>query len=178
MRNVHRRDAETQRDQNIGNFVGSVCTDFRSLFSSPRVSASLRLIFIALVFSGCSIPNLEKPECTQSRDAVKRFYSFHFGNDMRPSPDNLKVREQFLTIELIKTLAGSSETKMDYFTATDDYPKAFRVGECKAESIDKTSFQVVLLWRDDNRSEQKEVYADTVKTGGKWLINAVSAVRP
>ena len=110
MRNVHRRDAETQRDQNIGNFVGSVCTDLCSFLSSLRVSASLRLIFIALVFSGCSVPNLEKAECTQSRDAVKRFYSFHFGNDMRPSPENLKVREQFLTSELIKTLAGSSET--------------------------------------------------------------------
>ena len=136
------------------------------------------LLLTAYCSLSCSVPNLEKTECTQSRDAVKRFYSFHFGNDMRPSPDNLKVREQFLTSELIKTLAGSSEVKKDYFTATDDFPKAFRVGECKAESIDKTSFQVVLLWRDDNRSEQKEVNVDAVNTGGKWLINAVSAARP
>ena len=178
MKNVHRRDVETQRDQNVGNFVGSVCTVLCSFLSSLRVSASLRLIFIALVFSGCSVPNLEKTECAQSRDAVKRFYSFHFGNDMRPSPETLKVREQFLTGELMKSLAGSGDVKKDYFTATDDYPKAFRVGECKAESIDKTSFQVVLLWRDDNRSEQKEVNVDAVNTGGKWLINAVSAIRP
>jgi hypothetical protein len=92
---------------------------------------------------------------------------------MHPSAENLKTREQFLTSELIGTLSGSTETAKDYFTATENYPKAFRVGSCTSESDDKAILQVVLLWRDDTKSEQKEVKVETVKTGDKWLINKV-----
>ncbi|MFT3745009.1 MAG: hypothetical protein QM785_12040 [Pyrinomonadaceae bacterium] len=104
---------------------------------------------------------------------MKRFYSFHFGNDMTPSPESLKAREKFLTSELVKTLSASTEQKRDYFTATDDYPKAFRVGECTAESSDKVTLQVVLLWRNEARSEQKEVKAEAIKAADNWLINKV-----
>ena len=34
-----------------------------------------------------SIPNLEQPECTDSRFVVKEFYSYHFGNEMKFSED-------------------------------------------------------------------------------------------
>ncbi|MEQ1606789.1 MAG: hypothetical protein ABL999_18145 [Pyrinomonadaceae bacterium] len=121
----------------------------------------------------CTVPNLEKPECTAGRDVVKRFYSFHIGNDMSPSPENLKAREKFLTSGLFQELSASKEQKRDYFTATDDYPKAFRVGECKADSNDTVTLQVVLLWRSDTRTEQKEVKAEAVKSGDNWLINKV-----
>ena len=141
----------------------------RSFFSVVSVAC----LFLFL-FSSCSIPSLEKPQCTEARDAVKRFYSFHFGNDMRPSPENLKARAQFLTSELIKVLSASSETSRDYFTATENYPKAFRVGSCSSDSNDKVTLQVLLLWRDDTKSEQKEVHVETVKTGDAWLINKVS----
>lgn len=134
----------------------------------------LCILSCALFISSCSIPSLEKAECTAGRDIVKRFYSFHFGNEMRPSPENLKAREQFLTDDLFKVLSGSGEAKKDYFTATEDYPKAFRVGECTVDSADRATLQVVLLWRDDSRSEQKEVRVETVQTGGKWLIDKVS----
>jgi len=93
---------------------------------------------------------------------------------MHPSPENLKAREQFLTRELIKVLSASSETSRDYFTATENYPKAFRVGSCSSDSNDKVTLQVLLLWRDDTKSEQKEVHVETVKTGDAWLINKVS----
>ena len=139
---------------------------------------NLRLLFCilscALFISSCSIPSLEKPECTAGRDVVKRFYSFHFGHDMSPSPENLKAREPFLTDDLINLLSGFGDVKKDYFTATEDYPKAFRVGECTVDSTDRATLQVVLLWRDDNRSEQKEVRVETVQTSGKWLIGKVS----
>ncbi|MBK8464805.1 MAG: hypothetical protein IPL32_03160 [Chloracidobacterium sp.] len=92
---------------------------------------------------------------------------------MRPSAENLKAREQFLTSELISSLSASTETAKDYFTATENYPKAFRVGECKLESDDKATLQVLLLWRDDTKSEQKEVHVEAVKVGDKWLINKV-----
>jgi hypothetical protein len=135
----------------------------------------LCILHFALCISSCSVPNLEKPQCTAARDAVKRFYSFHFGNDIHPSLENLKARDQFLTTELVTSLSKSNETATDYFTSTEDYPKAFRVGECTAESGVKVTLQVLLLWRDDIRNDQKEVKVEAVKTADKWLINKVVA---
>ena len=139
-----------------------------------RTKISICLLIAACYQLSCTIPNLEKPECTAGRDVVKRFYSFHFGNDMSPSLEGLKVREKFLTNRLFQELSALSEQKRDYFTATDNYPKAFRVGECKAESQDRVTMQVVLLWKTETSSEQKEVQAEAVKTGDAWLINKVS----
>jgi hypothetical protein len=93
---------------------------------------------------------------------------------MRPSEDNLKVSERFLSTDLFNRLSGSNETAVDYFTQTADYPKAFRVGVCTANSNDKVIMQVLMLWRDDQRTEQKEVRVEMLKTGDKWLINNVS----
>ncbi|MEO6655800.1 MAG: hypothetical protein ABIO36_06920, partial [Pyrinomonadaceae bacterium] len=120
------------------------------------------ILYVAYCISACSIPNLEKPQCMAARDNVKRFYSYHFGNDMHPSPENLKARQAFLTSELIKSLLDSNETAKDYFTATDNYPKAFRVGECKLDADDRVTLQIVLLWRDETKSEQKEVHVETI----------------
>ena len=132
------------------------------------------ILYCLFCLSSCSVPNLEKPQCAAGRDVVKRFYSFHFGNEMSPSVKNLEAREKFLTSGLFQELSGSHEEKRDYFTATDDYPRAFRVGECTALSEDKAMLQVVLLWRNDVRTEQKEVKVEAVKSGDKWLINAVN----
>ena len=122
---------------------------------------------------GCSIPNLEKPECIAVRQTVREFYSYHFGNDMKPSEENLRQREKFLTAELKQNLAVQNDSKIDYFTQTGDYPKAFRVGGCEVASSDKTIFDVVLFWKDDTRTEQREVKVETVKQNEKWLINKV-----
>jgi len=124
--------------------------------------------------SGCSIPNLEKSECTQARDVVKQFYSFHFGNDMHPTAENLKLRERFLTPGLAAILAASNEPAIDYFTATAEYPKAFRLGACTVGTGENATVQVLLFWRDDERSVQKEVKAEAVKSGDKWLIDKVT----
>ena len=120
----------------------------RSAISNKQLVLRKRLLFtsclllIAYCLSACSIPNLEKPECAGARDVVKRFYSFHFGNDMRPSAENLKRRQAYLTPELFKELSAKPETKQDYFTATEDYPRAFRVGACKDASADRVTMQV------------------------------------
>jgi hypothetical protein len=124
--------------------------------------------------SSCSIPNLESPKCTAARDAVVRFYSFHFGNDMHPGAENLEARRRFLTDELYRSLSGSQEGQRDYFTDSDNYPKAFRVGSCKAGEDASATLQVLLLWKDDNASRQEEVKVETVEKGGTWLINKVS----
>jgi len=121
----------------------------------------------------CSIPNLEKPECTEARQTVREFYSFHFGNDMKLSKENLQKRERFLTDGLKQNLAAQAESPKDYFTTTDDYPKAFRIGDCKVAGENKVVFQVVLFWKDDSRSEQREIRVETVKRNDKWLIDKV-----
>src|SRR6266404_3546674 len=87
------------------------------------------ILHFALCISSCSIPSLESPQCAEARDTVKQFYSFHFANDMHPSPENLKFRERFLTPEFYKTLVATESTKTDVFTASDDPPKTFKIGK-------------------------------------------------
>src|SRR6187399_3498178 len=87
------------------------------------------LLFFIFNFSffiaSCSLPNLESNDCTQARDLVKKFYSFHFGNEMRLSPETLKAREKFLTPELYRSLSSLPESNTDYFTASDELPRTF-----------------------------------------------------
>ena len=129
---------------------------------------------LLLAFStACSIPNLDKPQCAASRETVKEFYSYHFGSDMKPSKENLQASGKFLSDELKRSLAAQSETAIDYFTATDDYPKAFRVGNCEVVDDDKTVFQIVFFWKTDTRNEQREVKVETIKQNDQWLINKV-----
>ena len=125
----------------------------------------------------CSIPNLESPECIEARTAIREFYSFHLGNDMKPSAENLKLREKFLSKEMIKTLSASSETAKDYFTATSDFPKASRIGGCEAVSPAKTVFEVLLFWKDDARDEQRKIKVEAVKENDKWLVDKVSEAK-
>lgn len=119
------------------------------------------------------MPNLAEPECTASRGVVKEFYSYHFGNEMRFSQENLKPREKFLTPEFVKSLQVL-QTENDPFTTNNtDFPKAFRIGKCEVAAPDKTIFEVVLFWRDDTRSEQKIIKAEVIKQNEKWLINKI-----
>lgn len=146
-------------------------SNFKSFFFELKISSIFLILFV--VFQACSVPNLEKPECRESRDIVKKFYSFHFGNDMLPSADNLKAREKFLSPKLFDELKNQTETKRDYFTQTDDYPKAFRVGGCEIVSDKQTIFEVVLFWKTETRSEQRTVKVETFKENENWLIEKV-----
>lgn len=152
----------------------------KSVVSGQRLVVSrIKISFFCLLSSvfclvSCSVPNLENPVCNESRQAVKDFYSFHFGGDMKPSEENLELRGKFLTDELKQELLNQLGGTKDYFTATDDYPKAFRVGSCAVENENKTVFQVVLFWRDDTRSQQKEIKVETIKQNDEWLINKIS----
>jgi hypothetical protein len=92
---------------------------------------------------------------------------------MKLSNENIKLRERFLTDDLKQNLAARSDSKTDYFTATDDYPKAFRVSSCEVMNENKTVFEVVLFWKDDARSEQREIKVETVRQNDNWLINKV-----
>ena len=132
------------------------------------------LLFVSSIFlSACSIPNLEKPECVESREIVKQFYSFHFGNDMNFNLENLKQRKKFLSENLFEELKVQTETAKDYFTQTDDYPKAFRVGGCEVLTADKTILEILIFWKTETRTEQRTLKVETIKTNGEWLIDKV-----
>jgi hypothetical protein len=105
---------------------------------------------------------------------MRHFYSFHFGNDMRPTPENLKLRKPFLTPELASSLEQAPATAQDYFTETEQAPKTFKIGTCQSNDATHAVFQVQLYWRDDIETVQKEVHAEAVKIGDKWLINKVT----
>jgi hypothetical protein len=138
-----------------------------------RFFLALCLLIAAGAALSCSIPNLEEPECTAARGAVKEFYSYHFGGEMRFSPENLKAREKFLTPELIATLQKTTG-EADVFTVNStDYPKAFRVGACRVAAPDKTSVEVILFWKDDVRSEQKTISVEAVRRNEQWLVNRI-----
>lgn len=144
---------------------------FKVICSKPR--CAIFCLLIAFYVSACSIPNLEKPECTAARQTLKEFYSLHFGSDMQPSEDYLKKREKFLTADWRNFVSKNLQNKYDYFTLTEDYPKAFRTGECEVAEPNRTVFQVIFFWKDDTRTEQRETRVETVKENGKWLINGV-----
>jgi hypothetical protein len=145
-----------------------------SVIGLRKVFLSYCFLFVAFCSLNCNIPNLEKTECSEARQPVKELYSFHFGNDMKPSKENLQLREKFLTGELKQQLEKQTEGAKDYFTATEDYPKAFRIGGCNViEPNKKLNLQVLLFWKDDNRNEQREVKVEVIKENDKWLINRV-----
>lgn len=132
------------------------------------------IVYLASGISGCSIPNLESPQCAAASDGVKQFYSYHFGNDMRPSSENLKGRERFLTPDLYRELSAGSASNVDYFTGSDTPPKTFKVAQCTAEGNDKADIHVQIYWREDPKVTQKEVHVEAVKSGDSWLVNKVS----
>lgn len=131
-------------------------------------------IVLVLLAGACSIPSLEDPQCTAARNSLREFYSFHFGNDMKMSPENLKLREKFLSPELYRTLSALPAGDTDYFTQTADLPKTFRVGTCKLESPDKALLQVLLFWKTETRSEQRSLNVEEVRENDSWLVNKVS----
>ena len=134
----------------------------------------LQFVLIISIFNfGCSVPNLEQAECDEARETVKQFYSTHFGSGLKPNSENLKKSEGFLTPRLFDELTKQNEPAKDYFTQTDDYPKAFRVGGCDVVSENKTVFEILLFWKDDTRNDQREIKVETVKETEKWLIDKV-----
>lgn len=131
------------------------------------------MALIAICLSGC-IKSLETPECTEARDTVKKFYSYHLDSLFNPNAETVREREEFLTDELKQKLQDTTAT--DYFTQTaGDFPKAFRVGECETIAPNRAAFEVLLFWKTDTRSEERRIRVEAVKENEKWLIDKVSA---
>jgi len=145
------------------------------IFSVSQFTGLIFILSFGFLISGCgvSVPSLETPECTAAKPNVKSLYSYHFDNDMKPSAENLKMHERFLSKELFAKLSASKENAIDYFTQTENYPKAFRIGGCQTVSADKAVFEIALLWRDGERSEERKIKVESVKENGSWLVNKV-----
>lgn len=137
--------------------------------------AMLFISVISVAGFGCGVPNLESPECTEARVAVKQFYSFHFGNDMRPSAENFKLRERFFSKRFYSMLAVATESDVDPFTMTREFPRTFKIGECKEMSPASVDFQIQLYWRDDEQTVQQEVMAKVIRENGPWLVDNVGS---
>jgi hypothetical protein len=139
------------------------------------------ILYCALCIAACSVPNLESSECSEARDAAKRFYSFHFGNDMKPSLENLKLRERFLTDQYFSRLMDAQnaggDAEHDPFTPYSEkgLPRTFKIGKCREISDTVVDLQVQFYWRDDNSTEQKELHAEMVRTSGVWLLERTSS---
>mgnify|MGYP003382221551 CR=1 FL=1 len=136
---------------------------------------ALCIVHCAFFIASCSIPNLESAECVEARDSARQFYSFHFGNEMRPTAENFKARERYLTPRYFAALANYPDNEHDPFTLTKDYPRTFKLAECKAASPDSIDLKIQLYWRDDLKTVQQEVQANFVKQDGKWLLDGVGS---
>jgi hypothetical protein len=97
---------------------------------------------------------------------------------MRPTLENLELRDRFLTrsgrFRFGKATGGMPETKIDPFTLTENFPKAFRVGDCVVVSPEQeVRFQLLLFWKDDVRSEERSVTVTAKNEEGSWRIDSV-----
>ncbi|MBX7055151.1 MAG: hypothetical protein K1X36_09365 [Pyrinomonadaceae bacterium] len=146
---------------------------FRSHFT-PIVLTALVATTLVVLLAACSVPTLESAECTSARDGVKRFYSLHFGNDMKPSTENLLLRKDFLTPGFFERAGKAVDGPEDVFTLSERFPKAFRVGACRSADSAKANVQVLLFWRDDDRNEEKQIQVELTRSGDKWLLESVS----
>lgn len=146
----------------------------------PEVQIRNSLIFLVLICVGissfgCSQPILESNECIEARDPVKRFYSFHVGNEMRPSKKTLEKRSDYLSKRLKDELNAQPDTKRDYFTQTEDYPKAFRAGKCTTKGKNRTELEILLFWRKEETNIQRMIRVEAVKENSNWLIDKVAS---
>lgn len=93
---------------------------------------------------------------------------------MKLSADNLKLRERFLTPDFASRLGKEKEGVDPFTTGTEELPKAFRDGECTEISSDRADFNMLLFWKNDDRSEQRPIKIEVAKVGDKWLIDKVT----
>src|SRR5262245_28727921 len=103
------------------------------------VVRNLAFFFVSLCLAACSIPNLDPSECTESRDVVKEFYSWYFATDAANRDKSPEMFDKFVSPG---TRAATND--VDPFVLTNDFPKAFRIGECKVLQPGKeTQFEVL-----------------------------------
>lgn len=129
------------------------------------------LLLIAYCFAGCSIPNLENPQCAEARDAVKEFYSWYLGTVPEQREKQPEIFRRFISPE---SRLNAGDFEIDPFFNSISQPTTFKIGKCEIIDPTHTNVQVQLYWRhEDAKTDQREVYADTVKREDKWLMESI-----
>jgi len=129
------------------------------------------LSLMAFCFLGCSIPKLEDQRCSEARDTVKEFYSWYLGTDPQMRAGQPDVFERFVSPGFRPTIAENQ----DPFFLSGTTPTTFKIGKCEAVTETKAEMQVQLYWREDGKTDQKEVFAELTRTNDRWLIENVES---
>ena len=134
----------------------------------------IALCVAVLAAGACSFPNMDDPECAAPRTVVRELYSYHFGSDMKLSPEAYEQRKKFLTPEFFAAIATTPPDR-DPFTQTTaaDVPRAFSIGLCTVNG-DEADINVRMLWKNDNASRQQDLDVRAVRRGDEWLVNSIS----
>jgi len=145
-----------------------------SKFKIQKWAVLFCILNFSFLIHGCRFYSLEPIECTEARVAAKQFYSFHFGNDMAPTAENLRLRQRFITPEYYDTVLNpTDEPGLDYFTQSNEYPRTFKIGKCVDSSSDKATFVLQVYRRDDFSTEQREKLFGLEKRNNLGLIAGV-----
>jgi len=67
----------------------------------------------------------------------------------------------------------SGEPRSVFLSGTT--PTTFKIGKCEAVTETKAEMQVQLYWREDGKTDQKEVFAELTRTNDRWLIEKVES---
>jgi hypothetical protein len=137
--------------------------------SAVKIFAFCCLLVTANWQLACSIPKLESPQCSEAGDQVKEFYSWYLGTDAEMRAKQPDVYNRFISP---KFQADAAEGTDPFFRSTTP-PTTFKIGKCESINDTQGKIQVQLYWRLENKTDQKEVYADVVKSGDRWLIEKV-----
>lgn len=130
----------------------------------------LLFIFVCVIAS-CGVPNLESSQCTEARDSVKQFYSWLLATDTDQRGERQDIYNKHISAGLRNSFIGKPEAEI-YFLS-NDFPKTFKVGSCKASEDQTVTLQMQIYWRDDVKTTQREFYVEAVKQGEGWLINKI-----
>jgi len=142
--------------------------------STSKVNQSRIFCFIILAAVsqfGCSIPNLESQQCKEARDSVKEFYSWYLGTDAEMRAKQRDTYDRYISSDF---QAGSRNDE-DPFFLSGTTPTTFKIGKCEPVTDTKVEIQVQLYWHQDTKTDQKEVYAETVKKVDRWIIDKVES---
>lgn len=163
------RDTETP--SGVGSFLSrNGGNKNKGLNFGLSIAASLGLGLL-LILNSCSIPNLEAPQCSEARDTVKEFYSWYLGTDADMRSRQRVVYDRFVSPTFRTDNAGAD----DPFFRSSTLPTTFKIGKCESTTDSKARMQVQLYWREDGKTDQKDVFTELTKTGERWLIDKVES---
>jgi hypothetical protein len=139
-------------------------------FQMQNSLLALCILHFALCAGACSIPNPETQQCSEARDSVKEFYSWYLGTDPEQRNKQPDVFRKYISAA---SPLNSTSSDVDPFFNSTTTPTTFKIAKCETPSADHTNIQVQLYWRQEQKTEQREVYADTAKVGDRWQIEKI-----